>query len=213
MKKLFTAIRKNDVHTAETMLAKSPSVIDEVSHGAPKKDEGQSPLQVAPKCASYEIVHLLLAHGADVNFMEAESGANTWRTPVLHDAINRAVKCSRWNSIGINGFELMSTEREADEAFEILKKMIALGANVNGKDNYGNACINRACLQARQILPRDAVVCDRVLTPELRADIKRIFDLLIESGADMNYISPNSFGKTYKEEYGGEPVGEFLKVR
>ena len=91
--------------------------------------------------------------------------------------------------------------------------MIALGADVNGKDNYGNACINRACLQARQILPRDVGSCDRVLTPELRADIKRIFDLLIESGADMKYISPNSFGKTYEEEYGGETVGEFLKAR
>ncbi len=66
-------------------------------------------------------------------------------------------------------------------------------------------------MQARQILPRNKEDENRVLTPELRADIERIFDLLIESGADMNYISPNSFGKTYKEEYGSEPVGEFLK--
>jgi ankyrin repeat protein len=211
MKKLFTAIRKNDFAAVDALISKNPAIIGEVSRGAPKKDEGQSPLQVALKCASAEIVHLLLDRGADVNFMEAEGGANAWRTPVLHDAINRAVMCARWNTFGINGFEVMNTEREADEAFEILKKMIALGANVNGKDNYGNACLNRACLQARQILPRNKEDENHVLTPELSADIKRIFDLLIESGADMSYISPNSFGKTYKEEYGGEPVGEFLK--
>ena len=211
MKKLFTAIRKNDFAAIEALLYKNPAIISEVSRGAPKKDEGQSPLQVALKCASAEIVHLLLERGADVNFMEAEGGANAWRTPVLHDAINRAVMCARWNVIGLNGFEVMSTDREANEAFDILGKMIALGADVNGKDSYGNACVNRACLQARQILPRNKEDENRVLTPELRADLKRIFDLLIESGADMNYISPNSFGKTYIEEYGSEPVGEFLK--
>ena len=213
MKKLFTAIRKNDFSAVKSLLDKNPVIISEVSHGAPKKDDGQSPLQVALKCASGNIVHLLLDRGADVNFMEEENCANAWRTTVLHDAINRAVMCSRWNVNGINGLEVMNTEREADEAFEILAKMIMLGADVNGKDSYGNACLNRACLQARQILPRDIHDCSRVLTPELYADIKRIFDLLLEKGADIGYISPNSFGKTYFEEYGNETIGEFLKAR
>ncbi|MBQ9746795.1 MAG: ankyrin repeat domain-containing protein, partial [Clostridia bacterium] len=136
---------------------------------------------------------------------------NPWRAPALHDAINRAVMCSRWNGTGINGFEVMSTEKEADAAFEILEKMIKLGADVNGKDSYGNACMNRACLQAKQILPRGKDDDSRIVTPELRADLARIFRLLIENGADMKYISPNSFGKTYFEEYGSEAVGEFLK--
>lgn len=210
MKKLFTAIRKNDFSTVKTLVSENPAIIGEVSHGAPKKDEGQSPLQVALKCASDEIVHFLLDSGADVNFMESEPCANPWRAPVLHDAINRAVMCSRWNDTGVNGFEVMNTEREADAAFEILAKMVALGADVNGKDSYGNACMNRACLQARQVLPRTHGDVYRRLTPELRADIKRIFDLLIENGADMNYIAPNEFGKTYMESYGTETVGEFL---
>ena len=211
MKKLFTAIRKNDLAAVEELLSKNPSIISEVSHGSPKKDDRQSPLQVALKSSSAEMVNLLLDYGADVNFMEDEDSANDWRTPVLHDAINRAVMCSRWNNVGINGFEVMSTEREADEAFEILEKMIKLGADVNGKDSYGNACLDKACLQARQILPRSNDDCYRTLTPELRSDLARIFRLLIESGADTAYISPNSFGKTYKESYANEPVGEFLK--
>jgi len=211
MKKLFTAIRKNDFDTVKALLSKNPAIISEVSYGTPKKDDGQSPLQVALKAASSSIVHLLIENGADVNFIEDETSANSWRTPVLHDAVNRAVMCSRWNTVGINGFEVMSTEKEADEAFEILEKMIKLGADVNGKDSYGSACLDRACLQARQILPRNKGDDSRVLTLELYADIKRIFILLISHGADMNYIAPNAFGKTYEEAYGNEMLGTFLK--
>jgi hypothetical protein len=210
MKKLFNSIRKNDLSAVEALLLKNPSIISEVSHGAPKKDDGQSPLQVALKAASSEMVNLLLHYGADVNFMEDEDSANDWRAPALHDAINRAVMCSRWNNVGINGFEVMSTEKESNEAFEILEKMIKLGADVNGKDSYGNACLDRACLQARQILPRNKEDDSRILTLELHKDIARIFDLLISSGADMEYIAPNAFGKTYAESYGNEIVGFFL---
>ncbi len=150
MKKLFTSIRKNDLAMVKSLLDKNPALISSVSHGAPKKDDGQSPLQVALKAASSSVVHLLLDRGADVNFMEDETCANFWRAPVLHDAINRAVMCSRWNTVGINGFEVMSTEKEADEAFEILEKMVKLGADVNGKDSCGNAAsTERACRQGR----------------------------------------------------------------
>ena len=69
--------------------------------------------------------------------------------------------------------------------------------------------MNRACLQARQILPRKGSD-DRVLTSELRFDLARIFDLLIGSGADMDYIAPNAFGKKYKEAYADEPVVDFI---
>ena len=211
MKKLFTSIRKNDLVMVKSLLDKNPELISSVSHGSPKKDDGQSLLQVALKASSAEMVNLLLHYGADVNFMEDEDSANDWRTPVLHDAINRAVMCSRWNNVGINGFEVMSTEKESNEAFEILEKMIKLGADVNGKDSYGNACLDRACLQARQILPRNKEDDSRILTLELHKDIARIFDLLISSGADMEYIAPNAFGKTYAESYGNETVGIFIR--
>ena len=60
MKKLFTAIRKCDLETVKSLLDKSPELISCISVGAPKKDEGQSPLQVALKASSVEIVDLLL---------------------------------------------------------------------------------------------------------------------------------------------------------
>ena len=207
MKKLFTAIRKNDIDSVKKFLEGSPELISCVSVGAPKKDEGQSPLQVALKASSAEIVNYLLDVGADVNFMEAEGH---WRAPVIHDAINRAVMCSRWNVNRCGELEVFSTKNDADEAFEILKKIISLGADVNAKDSVGNTPLNRACLQARQILPRTNSDDDRVLTDELASDISRIFKLIIDSGADVNYVHPNT-GKTCAEDYANETLEIFLR--
>ena len=209
MKKLFTAIQKNDITTVKALLDKSPELVSCTLKGTPKKYDGQSPLQVALKDSSTEMIELLLEYHPDVNFIEDESCANTWRAPVIHDAINRAILYSRWNVNRPDGLEVENTKEEADAAFAILKKLISLGADVNAKDSYGNACIDRACLQARQILPIKGSN-DRILTAELRSDISRIFDLLISSGADMDYIAPNAWGKTYKEQYGNETVGVFL---
>ncbi|MBQ9779374.1 MAG: ankyrin repeat domain-containing protein, partial [Clostridia bacterium] len=98
---------------------------------------------------------------------------------------------------------------QADEAFAILKKLIELGADVNAQDSYGNAGMDRACLQARQILPRPNSD-DRLLTDELRNDLSRIFALLKQSGADMSYVAPNAFGRSYREQYADETVSLFL---
>ena len=207
MKKLFNAIRENDIDSVKKIIESTPDVISCVSVGAPKKDEGQSPLQVALKASSAEIVNYLLDVGADVNFMEAEGH---WRAPVIHDAINRAVMCSRWNVNRCGELEVFSTKNDADEAFEILKKIISLGADVNAKDSVGNTPLNRACLQARQILPRTNNDDDRVLTDELASDISRIFKLIIDSGADVNYVHPNT-GKTCAEDYANETLEIFLR--
>ena len=210
MKKLFTAIQKNDMATIQNIIKKNPELISCVFSGSPKKYDGQSLLQVALKTADAEIVTYLLDMNADVNFIEDESCENDWRAPVIHDAINRSIMFSRWNVMRDTELEVHSTKDSADESFEILKRIIIMGADVNAKDSYGNACLDRACLQARQILPRHNSD-DRVLTDELRSDLKRIFSLLIESGADMNYVAPSAFGKNYLEQYGEETVGIFLK--
>lgn len=210
MKKLFTAIQKNDLQTIKLLLEKDGSLIDSVFTGMPKKFDGQSLLQVALKTANAGVVNYLLDMNADVNFIENESCANDWRAPVIHDAINRAIMFSRWNIMRDTELEVYSTKEASDESFEILKRIIIMGADVNAKDSYGNACLDRACLQARQILPRQNSD-DRVLTDDLRSDLKRIFSLLIESGADMNYVAPSAFGKNYLEQYGEEAVGIFLK--
>ena len=98
MKKLFTAIRKSDLETIKQIIEKKPELVNCTAKQPPKKDDGQSPLQVALKTGNTAIANYLLDQGADVNFIEDESCCNQWRTPVLHDAINCAVMLCRWNS-------------------------------------------------------------------------------------------------------------------
>ena len=204
MKKLFTAIRKCDFETVKAILDKSPELISCISVGAPKKDEGQSPLQVALKASTAEIVELLLDRGADVNFIETETD-NPWRAPVIHDAIIRAIMSSRWNVVRPDGLEVFSTEEKADSAFAILEKIIARGADVNAKDAMGFSCLCRALTQEDQIVPR-SYNSDRVMTDEIKFDISRIFALLISKGADVGYTT----SKATFSHYANEPVGEFL---
>ena len=210
MKKLFSAIQKNDLQAVKALLDKSPSLINCVLKAPPKKYDGQSPLQVALKAACTDMVELLLTYQPDVDFIESESCINEWRAPVIHDAINRAVMFSRWNINGPDGLKEFNIKQEADNAFRILQKIISLGANVNAKDSYGNSCMDRACLQARQILPK-ANDPGRFLTSALREDLSRIFALLIVEGADMKYIAPHALGKNYLENYCNEAVGELLR--
>lgn len=209
MKKLFTAILKNDLETVKSILDKSPELISCTFKGSPKKHDAQSPLQVALKEANTEMIELLIKYNPNVNFIEDDGCLNSWRAPVIHDAINRAIMYSRWNVNRSEGVEVFNDEKKANEAYSILQKLISLGANVNAKDSYGNACIDRACMQARQILPTKGSN-DRVLTKELIFDISRIFELLINNGADIEYIAPNAFGRTYKERYENETLGYFL---
>lgn len=219
MKKLFQAIRSSDFDTVKQLLDKKPELISCTAKQPPKKDDGQSPLQVALKTGNFEIANYLLDLGADVNFMEADTCCNEWRAPVIHDAIVAAVMCSRWNvnSSLYGGLKEFSTKEKADVAYQILERIIGLGADVNAKDSYGVSCMWRFCSQARQILPtynhvQQKLLEDRIFTSELKDDLSRIFCILLENGMDLEYIAP-SFSCSAKEMYGEEPVGYFLNLR
>lgn len=217
MKKLFFAVRHNDFETVKELIAKKPDLISCTAKQPPKKDDGQLPLQVALKTGNFDIANYLLDLGADVNFMEDEDCCNEWRMPASHDAVNAAVMCSRWNvnSPVYGGLKVMHTADEAEKAFQTLKRIVELGADLNLKDSQGNSCLWRAALQARQILPSynhaEQKLCDdRILTDELQGDLSRIFNLLYENGAAADYIAPN-FGAALKQMYKDEPVGRFLR--
>ncbi len=216
MKKLFKAIHDKDLATVRALLEADPALVRCVAKQPPKKDDGQSPLQVALKSGALRIADYLLDMGADVNFMEDPACCNAWRAPVLHDAINAAVMCSRWNTNGPEGLKVFSTQKRADMAYAILARMIRRGADVNAKDSYGNSPIWRFCLQAAQILPAydraaHALKNDRVLTEELQADLARIFLLLKDSGADLDYAAPNA-GKSPRDFYAEGPVADLLAL-
>lgn len=206
MKKLFKAIRENNCELVIQLISTNPDLVNCTAKQPPKKDDGQSPLQVALKTGAFDIADYLIDNGADLNFMEDESCCNTWRAPVIHDAINAAVMCSRWNTNNpYVGFEVFSTEEKAIRSRNILEKMLQSGADVNKLDSSGNSGILRFCLQANQILPRFdfAANCecdDRIFTDELETDLLNTLKLLCRYGADLNYTSPN-MNLTAKEFY------------
>ena len=216
MKKLFKAIRDNDMETVRQLIEKKPELVNCTAKQPPKKDDGQSPLQVALKAGNTEIADYLIDMNADLNFMEDVSCCNEWRAPVIHDAINAAVMCSRWNTNDkFMGFSVCSTAEKADRAFEILKKMTDKGADVNALDSYGNSGLTRFCAQAAQILPSynyagHYETDDRIFTDELHADLKRILLLLKTAGADPDYVPPN-FGKPLCEFYTEGSLSVLLK--
>ena len=217
MKKLFQAIRQGDAAGVRELLEKKPDLIACTAKQPPKKDDGQSPLQVALKTNHLEIAEYLLDLGSDVNFMEAEDCASGWRAPVLHDAVNAAVMNSRWNvnsQTMYGGIQVFHTREEADRAYLILKRMLDQGADIHGVDSYGNSCVWRVCLQARQVLPAynhttRTVETDRILTPELKEDLTRIFTLLRDRGMDLDSTKPGDY-ITVRGLYKNEPIAQFL---
>jgi hypothetical protein len=215
LKKLFKAIRDKNIELVKQLIINDPVLVNCTAKQPPKKDDGQSPLQVALKTGAFDIADFLIDNGADLNFMEDESCCNTWRAPVIHDAINAAVMSSRWNTNNpYTGFEVYSTEENAITARKLLEKMLQLGSDINMLDSSGNSGIWRYCLQANQILPRFnyATNCecdDRIFTVELETDLLSILKLLCKYGADLSYVSPN-VGLTVKAFYANGSMAKLL---
>ena len=215
MKKLFTAIKKHDLDLVKKILEEKPNLINCVAKKPPKSDDGKSLLQVAIKDGTMEIANYLLDKGADVNFIEDETSENGWRMPVIQDAISFAITRTRWCVIDAQGNEVVQhTKEESEKAFSLLKKMIDMGANLDVADSKGNQSIERAVMQAEQIMPLYNPVTrqyteKRKITDELRTDLTKIFSLLFEHGLTSN-VKMRTSNMTVKEFYANHPLKEFL---
>jgi ankyrin repeat protein len=200
MKALFQAIRHSDRAEVERLLDADPSLVRSTAKAPPKKDDGQSPLQVAFKAGQFDIADLLIDRKADVNFMES-SQVNEWRAPVIHDAIRAAIFSSRYRGAG---GAFMHTKEQAERAFASLRKLVEAGADVRAQDSYGNNCLMRAALDAHQIVSRrDDTTRDTV------EDITRVFALLVARGADPDEAT--SKRESVAEAYAGTPVEPLLR--
>lgn len=222
VRKLFRAIRRNEAETVERLVRGKPELVNCVARQPPKKDDGQSPLQVALKTGTMDIAEYLMDMGADVNFIEdAASCCNAWRAPVVHDAINCAVMSSRWSTDDeLSGTRVFATKEEADKALAVLERMIDCGADVNARDSYGNSGLWRFCLQAQQILPRynrtrHREEGSRRFTEELHEDLGRVLTVLRDAGADVSYAPPGPGGaadpgRTVRELHAEGPLSVLL---
>ena len=205
MRKLFLAIRHDDLQKVKDLVDNKPELVHCTAKQPPKKDDGQSPLQVALKTANFDIADYLLDMGADPNFMESEDCCyNEWRTPALHDAIRAAVMESRWN-VRRGGwrdepvrYEEMSNPEVTGQAYRLLEKMISLGGDVNKLDSVGVNSVWRFFLDAYQVLPRDDDDNRNLFSDKVHSDLLRILKLLKSAGARFDVVHP-SVGWTVKE--------------
>lgn len=171
MKKLFIVIRQGKLDEVKRIIERKPELVNCVSGALPKKDHGQSPLQVALKAGKFEIADYLIEHGADVNFMEAEDEDPGLRAPVLFDAISAAVI-----SLCYKRFD------ESEIAFGYIEKLVEKGADVNKLASNGYDAMNWAVSQAELLFERPSVYPQS--QKAVRKQLAKILDLLIEHGAD-----------------------------
>lgn len=142
----------------------------------------------------------------------------SWNMPVLHDTIMAAVMSVRYTtsymSWGKKVYEMHNSKEIADKAFNILKRMVDMGADTTKRGSYGTSCIYRALLDASYILPENdpsyqTIEDEKEFTDEVKEDLVRIFNLLFEHGADINETL-KIHEKSIKEFYDPQPVGLFF---
>lgn len=69
MKAFFKEIRAGDLEAVRSRLEANSTLVDATATAPPRKDDGQSPLQVAIKSGQFDIAHVLIDRGANVNFI------------------------------------------------------------------------------------------------------------------------------------------------
>lgn len=153
MNKLFKYIRHSDMEAVRAAIAKNIAVVNEVYNAkTPKKDIGQSPLQVAVKCGEFAIIELLLEKGADSDFMEdpALVPPHSVCMSVLHDAI-----------IGVFSSLCYKQYSHSEKYVNLVKTLLENGANPNRKTTSDMLPIGTAVNQAEMILESKNAYPDR----------------------------------------------------
>lgn len=215
MQKTFQLLRRGDLEAIRQILDKKPEEVNAVSGDKPKRDQGQSLLQVAIKSGHLDIADLLIDRGADLNFIEEPTELNPFCQPVIQTAGGRAVfdcrrMIKRWNG----QYEMYSSKEKADQSFKVFKKMLELGADISQKDSHGGTLLQNILRETKEVLPsyywKTKETSDNILiTDELRHDLNRIYDLLIRYGVTSEEIS--AYHKIpLKELYQNSPTMEFL---
>ena len=173
IKIFFKAIEGGDINKVSELIDNNSEYLSVFNVAPPKKDDGQSGLQVAFKTGNFEIAKLLIEKGADTNFIET-SAVNEWRAPVLHDCLRATI---------FNSYTLQKDTKEFDKAFSLLELMLSKNADPNSIDSYGNNCLHRALMDARQMLDNPGTDFTNDI---LIRQLKSVFKELIKAGADIN---------------------------
>lgn len=192
MNKLFKDIRHGDIEAVRAAISKNVTIVNEVYNAkTPKKDIGQSPLQVAIKCGQFEIIEFLLEKGADSDFMEdpAFVPPHSVCMSVLHDAI-----------IGAFSSLCYKQYSDSEKYMNLIKILLENGANPNRKTSSEMFPIGTAVNEAEMILERKDAYPDIQEITQKR--LFEVLDLLIKYGADKEeWLSQNFWGVSNKVHY------------
>lgn len=213
--KIFEAIRDDDFETVKNIITTDPSAINAIAPKRPLDTRGMSPLQVSLCTGRHKkIAWLLLENGANVNYIPDKKWAEEAR-PVLFDGVNAAVWNARryaWDGKSTEPMllEWKHTKEDSDDAFAFLQRMLELGADVSQTDYYGRNCLMESVSEANNLCPvrnydTGEYYPGRPITQEMCDDLRRIFKLLIDAGADKNNVSSYS-KKSIREHYENESV-------
>ncbi|GAB5566126.1 MAG: hypothetical protein Wins2KO_31890 [Winogradskyella sp.] len=209
MKKLFAAIRKREINEVSKILNNRPELVNCVAGKTPKKDEGQSPLQVAIKTENNDIAKLLIERGADVRYMETGDN-DEWRRPVLHFAVSAVTLNARfgiyvpkYSSQNTTGKDYWKTINKPTSTYlsclEILKLIISKGAETNCSNNYGVNTLEVLCSHIVQ----DKIIEDlKALREESIKDIYPMLKLLKatdKSDFEKSSVRGNTIYYHYKD--------------
>lgn len=171
MKKLFKAIRQKNLEEVKAIIEKKPELVDCVAVPPPKKDNGQSPLQVALKIGALGIIYYLIENGADINYMEAEDDDPGLRCPVLHDAVRMVMM-----SLCYQDFDV------SDEGLHVVEELLKRGADPNKKASNGFDALNMTISDAEYVLDNKIYSAS---WEKAERQLVKLFDLLIQYGADF----------------------------
>ena len=128
MRKLFVAIRKENLDEVKSILERKPALVNCTAKAPPKSDEGQSPLQVAIKYGDADMIGLILDAGADVNFIEADQGlgpTECYRCPVLKDMVSAVYR----------SIQAGHGDEHTRDLMELVFRMLDTGADADQTDN------------------------------------------------------------------------------
>lgn len=203
MNKLFKDIRHSDIEAVQAAILKNISVVNEVYNAkAPKKDIGQSPLQVAIKCGEFEIIELLLENGADSDFMEdpALVPPHSVCMSVLHDAI-----------IGVFSSLCYKQYGHSEKYIYLIEKLLKNGANPNRKTSSDTLPIGTAVNRAEMILERKKAYPD--IQEITKKRLFEVLDLLIRYGADQEeWLNQNFWGVSNKVHFFEEKMYDINNI-
>ena len=213
MNKLFKDIRQGNIESVKAIIEKNPESANDIFTGTkPKKDIGQSPLEVAIKCGAFEIVDFLLEHGADPNFVESQNqiDSNCVCTSVLQIALSNAMDSLVYNDPNLEDMK--------EKYVKVIECLLEKGAdpNINPESDDSThrpiSTIRAFVGPAGNALKITNERSER--HPEAHDKAKRIvryvLELLIRYKADFDgwFDNEESFGRNNRDFYLCDPPKE-----